>query len=165
MWILAGRRVEIVTVYSADEDRATEAKAWATAVGATWRGLGLVECGSVRLEQSDGTLGTLPPPTIPDDLRGDDVCRVWPLGIRHVEHIAVASAASAGDLHYVDTPYQFNLFEQPALRATIIGRTIEWWHTPPRQKWDTREFFASQRVLFDHFPPDKLEFASEIVVR
>jgi hypothetical protein len=165
MWVRAGRRVEIVTVYSADEERSTEAKGWATSVGASWRGLGLSECGSIRLEHPDGTPMRLPPPRIPDDILGEsDACRIWPLGLRHVEHIAVAGAAADGDLHYVDTPYQFNLLEQPAIRAALVGRAIEWWNSPPKQKWDASKYFESQRLLFDHFRPDKLESLPEIVV-
>jgi hypothetical protein len=166
MWVRAGRRVEIVTVYSADEERATEAKAWATSVGAGWRGLGLTECGSIRLEQPDGTLTRLPAPHLPDDILDErDACRIWPLGLRHVEHIAVAGAAADGDLHYIDTPYQFNLFEQPAIRAALVGRVIAWWNSPPKQKWDASHFFESQRLLFDHFRPETLESLPEIVVR
>ena len=165
MWIRAGRRVEIVTVYSADEERAREAKEWATSVGATWRGLGLTECGAIHLEQPDGTPGTLPVPAVPDDIYDErDACRIWPLGIRHVEHRAVARAAVAGDLHDVDTPYQFNLFEQHAIREALVGRAIAWWNTPPKQKWNASRFFESQRLLFDHFRPDALELLPEIVV-
>jgi hypothetical protein len=166
MWVRAGRRVEIVTVYSADEKRAAETKRWAATVGAGWRGLGLTECGSVRLEQSDGTEARLPSPVVPKDiLDRSDVCRIWPVGLRHVEHIATAGAAVEGDLHYIDTPYQCNLLEQRAARAALVGRVIAWWNSPPKQKWDASRFFESQRALFDHFRPDVLESVPEIIVR
>lgn len=165
MWVRAGRRVEIVTVYSADDARAAEAKDWAASVSAGWRGLGLTECGSILLEQPDGTPGSVPVPAIPADIFDPDACRIWPIGLRHVEHVAVASAAADGDLHYVDTPYQFNLFEQPAIRSALVGRTIAWWNSPPKQKWEARSYFETQRLLFDRFRPDVLESVPEIVVR
>ena len=161
----SGATVEIVTVYSADEERATEAKHWATSVGAGSRRVGLDGVRSDPPRSARRDTGATPGASRSRrHSRPRDACRIWPLGLRHVEHIAVANAAPAGDLHYVDTPYQYNLLEQPAIRASLVGRVIAWWNSPPKQKWDASRFFESQRLLFDHFRPDVLESLPEIVV-
>ena len=90
-------------------------------------------------------------------------CRIWPLGVQHPEHIVVAGSAPAGDLHYVDTPYQVFSFNQGRVREALVGRTIEWWLVPPREKWTASRFFASQGDLFDRI--EQLELVPEVIVR
>jgi LmbE family N-acetylglucosaminyl deacetylase len=164
-WAKEGKQVEVVTVYSADPGRAREAKRWATWAGAAWRGLGFEGCPADGLALAVEAVPPLPTPLLPDDLMTPAWCRIWPLGLPHLEHEAVAAAAPDRDLHYVDTPYQLDLFGQRAVRRALIGRTIAWWQQPPRKKWDGRRFFRSQAVLFEHFPPEVLESVPEIVVR
>jgi hypothetical protein len=165
-WIRDGSEVVIVTVYSADPHRAEEAQRWADHVGARWVGLGHHESGVVDLERGvTGKAPPLPAPLLPDEVMAPSASRIWPLGLSHPEHLAVAAAAPAGDLRYIDTPYQLDLYEQAKIRSALIGRTIAWWLRPPKKKWDAAPIFASQAVLFDHFPPAKLEWVPEIVVQ
>jgi hypothetical protein len=164
-WTAEGQRVEIVTIYSSDIVRAREVQRWAASVGAHWRGLGHDEPPTNGFELTTEKVPPLPRPLLPPEMMSASRCRIWPLGLQHPDHIVVASCAPRGDLQYVDTPYQLSLYHQPRVREALIGRTFEWWLRPPRRKWDASRFFASQRVLFDHYAPDRMEMVPEIVVR
>src|SRR4051794_4364484 len=99
-WVKEGRTVEVVTVYSAAEGRAREAAMWAKSVGAAWSGLGHegLRVEGIKLPES---VPPLPEPLLPDAMMRLGACRIWPLGLPHPEHRAVAAAAPDGELHYV----------------------------------------------------------------
>ncbi|MGH9025103.1 MAG: hypothetical protein ACRDWD_03150 [Acidimicrobiia bacterium] len=168
-WAREGRRVEVVTVYSDDDVRARESARWATSVGATWRGLGHRASDAIALVGVTITAAepvpALPNRLLPEVMTEPSACRIWPLGLEHPEHVAVAAVTPVGDLRYIDTPYQLSLYHQTEVRRALDGRTFEWWLRPPRRKWDAAKLFASQARLFEHHTPDKLEAAAEIVVR
>jgi hypothetical protein len=162
-WVAEGRRVEILTVHSIDDERAAEAKAFADAIGASWRGLD-VPGTTLEKIQAGIPLEPLPDPLLPEDARGADACRIWPLGLLHVEHEAVAARAG-GDLHYVDIPYMLDREHQDEVNARLAGRTIEWWLRPPPEKWDDAACFPSQANLFRYYPIEGLVNVPEILVR
>jgi hypothetical protein len=156
--------VVVVTVYSSEEVRAQESKQWCAHVGARWMGLGHQPSGATGLAKDDPTPEPLAADAFPAELSQAGAVRLWPLGL-HPDHRAVADAAPAGDLRYLDTPYQVDLYQQAAVRDALLGRTIVWWQRPPRKKWEHVGDFASQAFLFDVWSPDKLELVPEIVVR
>jgi hypothetical protein len=162
-WIGEGRRVEILTVHSVEEERAREAKAFAEAIGAAWRGLD-VPAASVPDIMSGAPLAPLPDRLLPDDALAPGACRIWPLGLLHAEHRAVA-ARGGDDLRYVDIPYMLDREHQHEVNAVIAGRTIEWWHRPPPEKWDDAACFPSQAALFKYYPIEGLINVPEIIVR
>jgi LmbE family N-acetylglucosaminyl deacetylase len=161
-WSSEGKRVGIVTVYTSDESRVKETRQWAEAVGVEWHGLGHDQPASNWYDPGD-TVPPLPAPLLPDTMMSPESFRLWPLGLRHPEHIAVASSASDGDWYYLDTPYQLLSFNQERVRKALIGRTIEWWLLPPREKWADGRFFTSQKDLFGRV--DQLELVPEVIVR
>jgi LmbE family N-acetylglucosaminyl deacetylase len=162
-WVQQGRQVEVVTVFSADESRALESASWARSIGAGWSGLGYE--GYVGEWQPDFAVAALARPLLPATMMEPDTCRIWPLGLENPEHLAVAAMAAETDFRYVDTPYQLHPYQQHEVRQALTGRTIAWWQRTPRQKWKARTFFQSQALLFEEFPPSKLQGLPEIVVR
>jgi len=162
-WVRQGRRVEILTVHSVEEDRRTEAKAFADAIGAGWRGLD-VPCATVADITAGKPLDPLPDPLLPDDALDPAACRIWPLGLLHVEHQAVAARAGS-DLRYVDIPYMLDVDHQDEVASRLTGRTIAWWLRPPPEKWDDSALFPSQALLFKYYPIPGLVCVPEIVVR
>ena len=168
-WAREGKHVQVVTVYSADQARARESASWAASVGATWCGLGLEASDDMAVVGALITSATpvrpLPDHLLPENTNDPSACRIWPLGLQHPEHIAVAAAAPEADLRYLDTPYQLSLLHQEEVRQALDGRSVEWWLRPPRKKWDAARFFPSQAKLFERHTPDKLEAAAEIVLK
>jgi hypothetical protein len=161
-WSREGRRVSVVTVYTSDESRVKETQQWAEAIGVEWHGLGHVQPASSWFDPTD-TVPPLPTPLLPATMMSPASWRLWPLGLRHPEHIVVANSAPDGDSYYLDTPYQFLSFNQGRVRKALVGRTIEWWLLPPRDKWADTRFFTSQAELFDRV--DQLELVPEVIVR
>ncbi len=161
-WIGEGRRVGIVTVHSAETDRAQEAKAYASAIGATWLGLDRPST-PVRELFRPGAVPALPDPLLPEELRDPSATRLWPLGLEHPEHVAVAEA-NPGDPCYVDVPYLLNERRQEQVDARLRGRTIERWVAPPPQKWDDADHFPSQAALFTLYPVASMVHVPEIIV-
>jgi hypothetical protein len=163
LWLQQGRRVEIVTVHSVEEDRHTEAKAFADAIGAGWRGLD-VPAASLADIIARRPLAPLPDPLLPEEMLHPSACRIWPFGLLHVEHQAVAARAGS-DLHYLDLPYMLDLENQDEVAAQIAEHTIVWWRRPPPEKWDDAALFPSQAALFKYYPIPGLVGVPEIVVR
>jgi hypothetical protein len=163
-WSHEGRHVGIVTVYTSEAYRVKETQLWAEAIGAEWHGLGHDQPASEWFGTTD-TVPPLPAPLLPAPMMSPSSCRIWPLGVQHPDHIIVAGSAPAGDLHYVDTPYQVFSFNQGRVREALVGRTIEWWLVPPPEKWTASRFFASQKELFDRFTPEQRELVPELIVR
>jgi hypothetical protein len=162
-WREEGRQVGVVTVYTSDDSRVKETQQWAEAIGVEWHGLGHNQPASNWFDPAD-TPPPLPVPLLPDAMMSPAACRIWPLGLRHPEHIVVADAAPASDSYYLDTPYQFLSFNQGRVREALVGRTIEWWLLPPRDKWmDDSRFFTSQKELFSS--SERLELVPEVIVR
>jgi hypothetical protein len=161
-WIGEGRHVEVVTVHSREADRAAEAQAFAQAIGATWRGLDHPATALNRLYQPDG-LPPLPDPLLPEECRDPGATRVWPLGLEHPEHVAVADRGGA-DPRYIDVPYQFNGRRQAEIDACLRGRVLEHWLSPSSRKWDDSAHFASQAGLFQLYPVASLAHVPEIIV-
>jgi hypothetical protein len=162
-WTGDGRRVHVVTVYSADARRAEEARAWAAAAGASWSGLGhrWAEVSGLTTPEA---VPALPRPLLTPDLLADDRVRIWPLGIGHPEHAEVASHAEAEDLRYIDTPYQLDPSHQRALGRALVGRSVAWWMAAPSAKWPDRVHFPSQEALFDLITRERLGAVAEVVV-
>lgn len=160
-WGKAGVPATIVTVFSGTRKRGREAAAYAAAVGAEWVGLGLVEsdCGLSGPAQAPFTaehfagLGDQPGAT-----------RVWPLGLRHPEHKAVAAARPAGELSYVEIPYQLVRKNGPEVTELLAGRTVVSYLRPPGRKYRHVGLFNDQRLFFRYNPPQALEAAVELVV-
>ena len=162
-WVGEGRRVHIVTVYSDDPIRHAEAEGWARQVGASWQGLAMEATPPVGFRLPE-QVPSLPSPLLPPEWTADGVCRIWPLGLSHPEHVEVSRAARPGDLHYVDTPYQLEVDAQDQVRARLGGRRIAWWCRPDPAKWLDVGCFTSQALLFELYPTTLLEGTPEIVV-
>jgi len=100
-WIKKGKEVTIITVYH-DIKRGNEAEAYARAIGAEWRGVGLPEHGGGLAEAFE-----VPTPGLGWVLR--EFSRVYaPLGLQHPEHRAVARALP-GAYVYLEIPYAYKL--------------------------------------------------------
>lgn len=160
-WAKLGVRCTIVTVFSATRRRGKEAAAYADAVGAEWVGLGLVE--------SDcGLRGPAQPPFTAEHFAGlgdqPGATRVWPLGMRHPEHRAVAAARPDGEPSYLEVPYQLVLRNGPEATALLAGRPVVSYLRPPARKYRHVGLFGDQRLFFRYNPPAKLEAAVELVV-
>lgn len=155
-WRDAGARVGILTVYAADRRRANEAVVYADEVGAEWWGLTNVEG---RYGTRSG-VDVAPAPTIetPD---GFDV-EVWPLGIRHPEHRAVAALAPTSARRYLDQPYEVTQANGDEVARKIIGRSIESWVRPGARKYRHTAIFKSQSLFFRNNPVDRLARIVEV---
>lgn len=151
--------VTIVTVYSATRHRRADALRYAAHVGAEWVGLGHTEGGSIDavaapFEAADFEgLGDSP---------GDTV--VWPLGLRHGEHVAVAAARPPGALAYLDQPYATVGRNADACQAALAGRTVVGYLHPPTRKWQANALFKDQRLYFHRHGP-QLDRCCEMLVR
>jgi hypothetical protein len=143
-WVGLGCAVEIITVYG-DSTRCREAARYAEAVGATWRGMRLPERGH------GGAVGWIAEPVDPGKLADwiGDRPAVFPLGIHHPEHLAVAAAAPAGAWRYVDLPYALESDHATETSRKIAGRTIASW-SPATDRYRHARVFRSQApFLFD----------------
>ena len=105
----------------------------------------------------------LPDPLLPEELSDTDATRIWPLGLEHPEHLAVAARAG-DDPRYVDVPYLLSEPRQPEVDARLQGRVIEHWLAPPAQKWDDAAHFPSQAALFKFYPLASLVHVPELIV-
>ena len=154
-------RVTIVTVFSGTRKRGADAAAYARAVGAKWVGLGLVE-------GDTGIGGDALIPSIPltrEDLPQDGVV-IFPLGIQHPEHKAVAALAVDGDMFYVENPYQLRQKNQGELRALTEGRVLTYMNRPDgRAKYKFHDLFKDQGLFMYRNGPDALESAVEMILR
>lgn len=151
--------VTIVTVYSATRHRRADALRYADHVGADWVGLGRTEGGSIDTEAAPFTahdfegLGDRPGETT-----------VWPLGLRHGEHVAVAAARPRGALAYLDQPYATVGRNADAVQAALAGRQVVSYCHPPARKWKANVLFKDQRLYFHRHGP-QLGRCCELVLR
>lgn len=158
--VKAGRHVIIVTVFSGTRKRAADAERYAAAVGAGYLGLGLVEAHySITVEIETPGL---------DVVRADlprDGTMIFPLGIRHPEHRAVARLAEPGDYAYLDTPYQLRRRNAAEVASLLDGRTIVHYARPDwRRKYRHHALFKDQSMFFYRCPPESLAPAVEMIV-
>lgn len=161
-WIGEGRDVRIVTVYSTP-DRAAESAAYAREVGARHVALGVRPIGSaLTTEASPVDL----PASLVRDLRPDQGQWVWPVGIQHPEHAAVADLGWRVDPSgwgYVDLPYALKTGQEEATHRATYGREIVSFAPTGRRKWRFEPLYRSQAMFF-HRNRDLLARAPEIVV-
>jgi hypothetical protein len=164
-WIKTGRVVEIHTVYGGTRHRGNDAVSYATAIGARWSTSGLVEASRGTKVDYEAPTPTLDLPLF--SLAADrDTTVVWPLGLRHPEHRAVASLAAAADLRYVEIPYQRVSTNRVELLDALAGREVVSYRWPHASKHDARwrSLFADQATFFHYNPPERLA-APELIVR
>jgi LmbE family N-acetylglucosaminyl deacetylase len=163
-WVKAGQLVRIVTVF-ADADpegkRWAEAARYARTVGAQWLGVGLAESGK-------GIATDWTPDVDPADLAGrlrvaEVGTVVYPLGIRHPEHKAVAACAPPGALRYVEQPYASKVRNGPEVTGLLAGRQVVSWQRPHSRKYRHADVFASQRRFWFH-EADSMAGSPEVLV-
>lgn len=152
-WTGDGEKVAILTVFSGTRKRAVDAETYAQRVGAYWMGLGLVESGGSEVVD-------LPVLDLPPYRR-----IIFPLGLHHPEHKAVAAQAPADASFYVETPYQLVQANNDELAALIVGREIVSWRTPPMRKWRHHGVFKDQAQFMRFNPPSALARAPEVIVK
>jgi hypothetical protein len=158
-WVKRRVGVTICTVYSGTRRRGYDAGAYAAHIGADWIGLGWVEGDSM-----DGpVLPRLLEPGDIDDLPG---VPILPLGLRHVEHLAVANARLPGGLAYVDQPYASKPTMAGLVTARLRGAEVVSWCRPRASKYGAARLFKDQARYFYMNPPEDLYRAiTEVVVR
>lgn len=152
-WVRAGRTVTIVTVFSGTPKRGDEAKAYADAVGARWRGLGLIESGA-------GFDGEVAPVT---SYRCPGAWVVGPLGLQHPEHRAVRDAVVA-DASYVEIPYGYKTKLADEVTSALAGRSLVSWLRPNGRKWRHVGLFRTQSTFFHFNPGPSLAPMAEVIV-
>lgn len=162
-WIAEQRYVRILTVY-ADRVRAAESAAYALHIGATPISLGLTPNGGGL----SGDWEAVPlPASVLSGVRSDPPGTwVWPLGIQHPEHRAVAALGRQVDpagWSYVDLPYAMKVGRQDEVRRLLAGREIISWERPAARKWRAEAIYKSQS-LFMRNNGDVLRHAPEVVV-
>lgn len=158
--------VTIVTVFSGTRRRGDDAREYARAVGAEWVGCGLVESGG---GVDGGEVETIDSQCIRDALSGavgDGSTVVWPLGIRHPEHRAIAALADPGDAFYLETPYQLRSANQEEISERLRGREVLYWKRPDwRKKFVHHARFRDQGLFMHRNPPKDMAGAVEVIVR
>lgn len=143
----------ILTVY-ANERRSQEARAYAEVMGCRYRCLGHKETGSMRDK---------PPPLAPFP-RAVSSQYIFPLGLDHEEHRAVANLARGGDWRYVDSPCCLKLKVGCELRQKVVGKEVVSILAVSKRKWKHLDLFKSQSRFFHYNPPETLP-RLEIIVR
>lgn len=167
-WVKEKRRVHIVTVYGEPEPhgaRWMEAAKYARTVGAEWTGLGYWESnigiggkGSLVIMQPDQW-----------DLVEDMVTRshwqaVFPLGLRHPEHLAVAKHADRfGAWRYLEQPYAAKCLNSAEVTDRLQGRCVVSYLRPKKSKLRHADLFATQRRFWFQ-EADNMINAPEIIV-
>ena len=164
-WISEHREVRIVTVYASPE-RAAESAAYAREVGARHVSLGLTPQGAGL----NGGWEAVPlPSAVLDTVRTDPPGTwVFPVGIQHPEHRAVADLGWATEegrrgWGYVDLPYALKVGQAEETRRLLASRTVVSWERPHAHKWRSVRTFKSQSLFF-HRNLDLLRHAPEVVV-
>lgn len=151
--------VTILTVFSGTRRRAQDARRYAEAVGAGWEGLGYTES-DIGLT----TNVTLDPPLSRSQLPSAGTV-ILPLGVLHPEHRALASLRRAGDLSYLETPYQLRRKNQPEIYRLLFGRRLLYWNKPDwRRKFKHHDLFRDQSLFMHRNPPKDLGNAAEVIV-
>lgn len=136
----------IITVY-ADTQRAKEAAAYASAVGAEHICLCLTES-----DMSSSSAGVAAIPELRSILTqvvtpfGDET--IFPLGLQHPDHLRVSATRLADSLRYVDTPYQTKQKLAGTLLEKIADKRIVSLCYPPSRKWRHIPIFKSQSKFF-----------------
>lgn len=170
-WIQAGQEVGIVTVYSGTRKRERDAENYARAIGASWKGLGLIEAG--------GGGKCKPEPLAAGIFKGLGLGRPGipvyvPLSFGHPEHAVVRKAVenylqllNAQYLlcYYVDAPYQLTQKLSPALNEALHGMVVESFRKPSMRKWNHIKWFPDQAKFWYFNPPAKLNLCVELLVR
>lgn len=159
-WIGEGRPVRIVTVYS-EPRRAAESAAYAREVGASHVALGLPPHGGGL----KGGWFCEPPPAVvlPEDRTGT---WVWPLGLEHPEHRAVALLGlDSGLIHasYLDLPYATKQKNRSTAHRLLAGRGVRTFVPPSARKWRHEAIYKSQS-LFMHRNRDSIFRMPEMTV-
>jgi len=149
-WRLGGYAITILTVQSAVENRAEEAKAYAGAVGVEWAGLGY-------------DYGALPDEI--DLSPYDPTLIVGPFGIQHPDHIRIREILHP-DLLYFDIPYYRKQKNQAALNEQFTNLELHSLYTPSPSKRHKKYWgcFTSQNKFFYFNPPRELARIPEILV-
>lgn len=155
-WVADGRQVTILTVYSGTRNRADDAEAYADAVGAAWRGLGVVE--------SDPGLDSGAEVPEPPRVRRPAAWVVAPLGLQHPEHRAVRDATVA-DAWYVEIPYAYKTKLAGEVTGALDGRSVVSWLRPHGRKWRHAKLFKDQARFFYYNPPEEMTNMAEVIVR
>ncbi len=150
--------VTIVTVFSGTRNRAADALRYACRIGAEWVGLGLVEGDSIDAPCEPFTAEWF------EGLGGPGDTWVWPLGLRHREHRAVAAARPPGALAYLDQPYSLVVRNAAEVAAALAGRTVVSYVHPPARKWHANDLFKDQRLYF-HRHAEQLPRCPEMLTR
>lgn len=157
-WAGTGAKVTIVTVFSGTRTRGRDAARFARAVDAEWVGLGLTESGSMDVSQRFSG----------DDFRGlgDEPghVRVWPLGLRHAEHRAIASAAPDEDMRYLDQPYATRPRCSAEVDTMLFGRLVNSYLAPGAAKARHVDLFKDQSLFFHRLGPEGLRQCIEVIV-
>ena len=170
-WVKRGERVQIITVYSGTRKRARDAKSYADAVGAEWKGLGVEEAGGG---------GKCIPRKLPPALLGffcdlgRNVRIFLPLGVGHPEHKEVRRIAeiSISDysynnrtFYYLDSPYQIAQKNSEEVTRALSGMEVESYRKSSVRKWRHIPHFKDQSKFFWMNPAEKLQQCFELVVR
>jgi len=142
----------IVTVF-ATQQRVKEAREYALAVKCRHFCLGLEEGGG--LSQKAGFVPPFDEWKLPRK-RGDVL--IFPIGIQHPDHLAVAKRVPTIGVvwRYLDTPYYTKQKVAQELIEKTRGRCIRSIRYATRHKWKHVEKFKSQGKFFFYNPPNTL---------
>lgn len=156
----------IVTVYG-DDRRLDEARRYAASVGADHIAIGRTEQGGGRAGDEVERLPRCEITATLGERYGDDLaarCQViYPAGIGHPEHRAVAALATPRDWRYVEVPYSITTDLAGDTTRAITERRIVSWLRPNARKYAASSIFASQSQFF-YFNRERLRHAVEVVV-
>lgn len=146
-WIGEGRPVRIVTVYS-EPRRAAESAAYAREIGAGHVALGLPPHGGGL---KGGWSCEPPPVSVLDGIRTEPPeFWVWPLGLEHPEHRAVALLGLNSRLahaSYLDLPYAGKQKNREAVHRLLAGREVRTFTPPSARKWRHASTYHSQSLF------------------
>lgn len=159
-WKKARVKVKIVTVYSATRKRAEDSKAYASAVGVDWEGLGYVESGEGANDTAG--VGNFPIPLPYEAAPGEII--ITPLGIQHPEHKAVRAALPNVSLHYLDQPYASTLKNARETQTKLVDTKVISYLKPNARKYRHIPLFKDQSKFFFYNPADKLKWNIELIV-
>ncbi len=163
-WIKDGADVQIVTVYGSAE-RIEEATRFCDSIGAAHFSIGLVEAGAGL---TGDTLVADLPPGAAEEIRAaipHEATQVWPLGLQHHEHRAVAALAPEGAFRYVESPYQFKLKLVDEVAGLLVGRSIVSIRRGGKRAYNHHEIFRTQSMFMHYNPPETMARTVELIVR
>lgn len=148
-WIKEKRQVHIVTVYGepdANGARWMEAAKYARAMGAGWTGLGYWETGQGIAGTHTEAVHRLENMDLVEDMVRRGWQAVFPLGLRHPEHLEVARVADRfGAWRYLEQPYAAKCLNSAEVTLKLQGRSVISYLRPKKNKLRHHVIFQTQR--------------------